>query len=1234
MSITFPDQTELLKDLEGRTKILSKLCSQVLATKQEKEIKRLGQYLHELYPKEGISSKLLALTGARQLKDTSLYERVLNSEESKLLLGKFSKNIVKIVRQTHEYEIIKQAVVKLPVKFNKVLIQQIRYYNLKPCAELIFETVKEHLGEHESSKILPLVSNETLQKNESTLDYCLKKMSSNILKILIEFHYEQVDEYFVKKLKTIDKNVVANFFYNYTAFLQELSKHSAKLFINFCSKHLPRDQIFRFFSSYSLFLVKKEPELLFKFLMRPEFIKKGKSDWYHVQGSLLGKFVRFFNDSQIEEIASLVSNYGSKSDCAKFLKYLPPKKALEIFEKCFADLKNKNLKAHELKKLPRTIRFALAKKIYFSPRIQNKPRNDQKMLILQEADIAEVRELLMNNFQSNEIYDRKKAYEYLLNCTFKSGNGEEITKTLNLVKQRIRNDENAVKTVVFETIYERLRIQFLTQEDLEVLVGIFSDFFNSKDQSRSVHTHIINTIVKILNYHFNILRSGIEKKKKQLLENEELKGKHQKWIDAMTKLLMSCANKDQSLPLNYRIRKSLSQRTLLYLFLNLYPVIHSNLKKGKFDTLFDIFDWKQGFLKKNKQLMEKDLPEIILKNNRFPSVNRLITEWLRDKDKRKSRINQIIETIDDPTYYFIPSVFNYIVKNRQDLLAKMDIFQNNGIIDGEYINFTANIINLKQLDLQMDIEEVEGEGREETKKEKDQGFILFTNKRSLRFLDTNLQRKYLESLKEVIFREEKLEEGEKSFFETHYLGLIQTVGYLPVFDIEIYQNLLEREKKNTIIIETILQNLIILDANFDKTIQIILKYLNSNKARIAMYVVDSISKNISKEKMVQFIESLLNRKSLKITVKKQLIRLIRDIDQHKCMKVMEKIWNQKNVQKDVRITILNTCILSLNKFEKAWELLNEGIRFKGEDNKAIQSWFSTLPVYNIPFDVLERFLELIMVLIQTTEHSSVLADSYRLIENNVFKIRKEEIKKKLFQMLRENFTSIETWSQWKYSATILAKLAEASEKGCSYLLDVLTQLVNKNDNQIINKSQQPDALLTRDNPIYQRLKYVLKRISQIDKKTVITKYQLIEKIFQLIDEQYFPFFFDEYIELQFFFSPNNPESRLKVLLDIESKIKKFHLELEYYNYANSCRNCFSFYSKKQKTKYSTLAKQLSERDSVFLKLESILILKSLQLWNEQNIKLLVQFRNDENLLIKKIALSTFTFSEQYGVFQK
>lgn len=237
-----------------------------------------------------------------------------------------------------------------------------------------------------------------------------------------------------------------------------------------------------------------------------------------------------------------------------------------------------------------------------------------------------------------------------------------------------------------------------------------------------------------------------------------------------------------------------------------------------------------------------------------------------------------------------------------------------------------------------------------------------------------------------------------------------------------------------------------------KSLPILFDNLDSDRARVAMYAIPRCLRSCAPEKAREMVLGLLTRQKLKVTVHKELVRILGAYRLDGDCSLLQAEWKKAGVYRDVRIAVVWGARMLLEA-EKAWEILEEAS--SDDVPELAQSLLDQTPVGLLPWQR-ARYGHL---LVKVASHND------------------KEVRKSAFSRLgswtpgleaviasaaRERILDIENGSEWREALSALLESCRDGKAG-AIAIEMMRSLAG------VPVSQQPGAGLQRDLPYRQRL---------------------------------------------------------------------------------------------------------------------------------------------------------------------
>jgi hypothetical protein len=159
------------------------------------------------------------------------------------------------------------------------------------------------------------------------------------------------------------------------------------------------------------------------------------------------------------------------------------------------------------------------------------------------------------------------------------------------------------------------------------------------------------------------------------------------------------------------------------------------------------------------------------------------------------------------------------------------------------------------------------------------------------------------------------EDGQRSAWER--ASVLYTLARIPVVTVDTLTPFFS--KKDVPTAEAALGALAWIDRP-ETALPYLLEHLDSDRARVAMYAVPRVAGQVSGETLSATLASLLEREKLKVTVHKEVLRLLGTFRSARSLALLRQQWERPQLHRDVRIAVGHAARRLLDA-EEAWELL-------------------------------------------------------------------------------------------------------------------------------------------------------------------------------------------------------------------------------------------------------------------------------------------------------------------------
>ncbi len=222
---------------------------------------------------------------------------------------------------------------------------------------------------------------------------------------------------------------------------------------------------------------------------------------------------------------------------------------------------------------------------------------------------------------------------------------------------------------------------------------------------------------------------------------------------------------------------------------------------------------------------------------------------------------------------------------------------------------------------------------------------------------TELQTQYVQLLRQA--------ETEPKRFSQTRAQLIAQRSRVPVTRVSDLRSALESTEVTTQ--EAALGALVWLD-DPAPALPLLLQHVDGERARVAMYAMPRLARLLPRERIVEALAALLARPRLKVTVHKEVLRLLGQLGTPRAIALVRASWSQP-LHRDVRIAALHAA-RSLLRETEAWSLLTEAA---GDPDPDMARALVEVPVATVAGAHRARYLEVMALVAEHPQPSARLA---------------------------------------------------------------------------------------------------------------------------------------------------------------------------------------------------------------------------------------------------------------------
>lgn len=959
-----PSKKELLKELDkiGHSQRVKKMS---LLGHSERNNPLLKNLLDDL-EKGDTYEESLALWAAISSCDEERLKRAIKSK-SRIIRNLAASGFFRVVRDN---DFILKEIINIPKDIRIKLYKKLLLTGNSSLGSKLYTSVMQQFGYREALYLLPLCDEKIVEEHifkYGNLINNWKKVTKKYPEVVLNYLKEILKD-------ASEKEQIMLWYRCSSAFSVLIEKRSSDI-LEMAMNYFTEKSIPIVIESNFRRLVRKEPDLVFKLIMRPGYTGLLNSTFYYTIPTIISKNIRFFSSEQVIKFARILNQ--SPFKLGELLKALKPSDRGEVFTGAYEGIDTKNYVWPDnlMEALPHEIRFKEAERMLA---LRSVKENLYRPLQVKSCcDISLVRQDFYNSVKVPKAEERIFALKNLIRCTGLCR--KELGETL-VYLERIKNEQDTVRMDVFQSL-SSIKPSLYREEHIPLLKKIIDFILEARDTSFGTRQAVQMLALSIMGYN--------------------AKNPENKLFLFSLEILRKLAGQSGSLSLPV-LESSLPKGVEYKIIEVLKPVIKSAIAIEKYNLIKSLAfslgkrAWKIKELQDMLKAATEAKPDHIARD--------AVELWLSCPETRDERVRELIKK--DRSVITIPSVFNHIHLKRQEWL---DYYLTGKAVKGKFL--TGKTI-----------------------------YLLPAFHGFYRWLPR--QEKVFASFLVAIIKDKKRDLWERA-------GAIKRLASMTVTKISDLTEYLKDSDVN--IVESALGSLIYLDKT-EGIIPILTKHLDDDRARVAMYTLSAAIHSMACDSIRSVIMEILGRDKLKITVYKELFRLIGDFGIDPDCSILKKEWEKKDLHRDVKLAILHSARKLLEK-DTSWELLEKASL--SSDQAIALSLLEQNP-FDIPFQFREKYLNLLLK-IAGHKDMEVRKKAFLKLPDWSFFCEEKIIAACLKAIL--NFKDSPEWRE----ASIALSSASGEGKGENLLIEGFKSLM------AVPVSEQINCSFERDLPERQRL---------------------------------------------------------------------------------------------------------------------------------------------------------------------
>ncbi|MFS0860651.1 HEAT repeat domain-containing protein [Paenibacillus taichungensis] len=397
----------------------------------------------------------------------------------------------------------------------------------------------------------------------------------------------------------------------------------------------------------------------------------------------------------------------------------------------------------------------------------------------------------------------------------------------------------------------------------------------------------------------------------------------------------------------------------------------------------------------------------------------------------------------------------------------------------------------------------------------------------------------------------------------------------------------------------------------EKALPVLLNNLDGDRARVAMYSIPRCMRRVSPVMLTSLLSDLLNREKLKITVRKEAIRLLGAYKSEKSMELLIREYEKPNVHKDVMIAIGHAARQLLDD-DRSWTMMRAMASSPQRDiARSLLNQYSG----GIPVDSRPRYLDLI---IEIAGHADPIVAREAFQAMSLWVNGSEE---KVVASASKTILDLEDNARWRSALnTLIVACRDGKVNG--RVISVCTQLAETETKAEWNAAPE------RDLPERQRLLALIDELASLPphaRRVLVPLYTGMIDVLQS-QETLKPAVIKLYLAMVEWNQPDQAALHLDPVIQMVDT----HLYLLNYAYRQIGRSANASQAYWSPEAILELVDQLSVRQSYaaqYIGLSLLKIAGTSLMWNQTCSERLRAYRSHEHEAIRMAALDIWTVLE-------